>query len=140
MQRFGDNIRVHVRLIHAATDQVIWDQNMSETCTTCCLFKTRWHEQLRKQFRSSSAQSKSCALKLRDASILRPTTILRAGRTEPPNKAGITRLQSRLGRAVSIDEFAAAWAERPGVCMEAVFIRTQRQKPRVRAFRAVDKR
>ena len=143
VQRFGDNIRVHVRLIHAATDQVIWDQNMSETCTTCCLFKTRWHEQLRKQFRSSSAQSKSCALKLRDASILRPTTSFCAAGFTSNRKTKLDNAIAieALGRAVSIDgEFAAAWAELAQAYVWKLFLFAPNDKSlELEAFRAVDK-
>jgi serine/threonine-protein kinase len=53
VQRFGDQVRINVQLIHAATDQHLLTQTTTASCATYSRFRTRSHRPLRRRFRSS---------------------------------------------------------------------------------------
>lgn len=143
VQRFGDNIRVHVRLIHAATDQVIWDQN----------YERDLHDVLSFQNEVAGAVAQAIQIKLSPEQKLRFET---ARRIDPEaydeflrgrfhlnrqTKADNAIAIEALGRAVTIDgEFAAAWAELAQAYVWKLFLFAPNDKSlELEAFRAVDK-
>jgi serine/threonine protein kinase/TolB-like protein/tetratricopeptide (TPR) repeat protein len=143
VQRFGDNVRVHVTLIHAATDQVIWNHN----------YERDLHDVLAFQNEVAGAVAQTIQIKLTPQQKLRLET---ARRIDPAaydeflrgkfylnrqTKADNAIAIEALGRAVSIDpNFAAAWAELAQAYVWKLFLFTPEDKSlELEAFRAVDK-
>ena len=143
VQRFGDNVRVHVTLIHAATDQVIWNHN----------YERDLHNVLAFQNEVAGAVAQAIQIKLTPQQKLRLET---ARRIDPAaydeflrgkfylnrqTKADNAIAIEALGRAVSIDpNFAAAWAELAQAYVWKLFLFTPEDKSlELEAFRAVDK-
>jgi non-specific serine/threonine protein kinase len=143
VQRFGDNVRVHVTLIHAGTDQVIWDHN----------YERNLHDVLAFQNEVAGAVAQAIQIKLTPQQKLRLET---ARRIDPAaydeflrgrfylnrqTKADNAIAIEALGRAVSIDSnFAAAWAELAQAYVWKMFLFAPEDKSlELEAFRAVDK-
>jgi TolB-like protein/Flp pilus assembly protein TadD len=143
VQRFGDNVRVHVTLIHAATDQVIWDHN----------YERDLHDVLAFQNELAGAVAQAIQIKLTPQQKLR---LENARRIDPAaydeflrgrfylnrqTKADNARALEALNRAVTIDSnFAAAWAELAQAYVWKLFLFAPEDKTaELEAFRAVDK-
>jgi len=143
VQRFGDNVRVHVTLIHAATDQVIWDHN----------YERDLHDVLAFQNELAGAVAQAIQIKLTPQQKLR---LENARRIDPAaydeflrgrfylnrqTKADNARALEALNRAITIDSnFAAAWAELAQAYVWKLFLFAPEDKTaELEAFRAVDK-
>ena len=143
VQRFGDNIRVHVTLIYAGTDQVIWDHN----------YERDLHNVLAFQNEVAAGVAEAIQIKLTPQQKLRLET---ARRIDPAaydeflrgkfylnrqTKADNAIAIEALGRAVAIDpNFAAAWAELAQAYVWKLFLFAPDDKSlELEAFRAVDK-